>query len=49
MFNIFSQNEDCGYTLVPHRRGGSTHWVLPWSRYKKVLFAFLVADFVLLH
>ena len=25
-----------------------SHWVLPWSRYKKVLFDFLVTDFVLL-
>ena len=25
-----------------------SHWVLPWSRYKKVLFDFLVPDFFLL-
>ena len=25
-----------------------SHWVLPWSRYKKVLFDFLVTNFVLL-
>ena len=28
--------------------GETAHWVLPWSRYEKVLFDFLVTDFVLL-
>ena len=27
---------------------GPFHWVLPWSRYKKKMFDFLVTDFVLL-
>ena len=25
-FNIFAQNIDCGYTLEPHRRGGSNEY-----------------------
>ena len=37
MFNIFAQNIDCGYTLEPHRRGGSNEYPLSmfWSKNKK--------------
>ena len=37
IFLIFAQNIDCGYTLEPHRRGGSNEYAqsMFWSKNKK--------------
>ena len=37
IFLIFAQNIDCGYTLVPPRRGGSNEYPqsMFWSKNKK--------------
>ena len=37
IFLIFAQNIDCGYTLEPHRRGGSNECPqsMFWSKNKK--------------
>ena len=37
IFLIFAQNIDCGYTLEPHRRGGSNEYPqsMFWSKNKK--------------
>ena len=37
IFLIFAQNLDCGYTLEPHRRGGSNEYPqsMFWSKNKK--------------
>ena len=37
IFLIFAQNIDCGYTLEPHRRGGSNEYPqsMFWSKIKK--------------
>ena len=40
IFLIFAQNRDCGYTLDPHRRGGSNEYIQSlslWSGSKEYL------------
>ena len=39
-FIIFAQNIECGYTLEPHRRGGSDEYQqsIFWSKNKKNRF-----------
>ena len=37
IFQIFAQNIDCGYTLEPHRRGGSNEYTqsMFWAEIRK--------------
>ena len=47
-FNFLFTNYLQDFEFVSQCSCSLYHWVLPWYRYKKVLFDFLVTDFVLL-